>query len=118
MKALNFSARSDSSIVSTGHWELDICYPVIGEERAALVDTGLGLAFCGRVKSLILKRAFPWVQIVTYGNNAGTEQVKMPQVIILNSLRHFSHIFTKRLCLIPINFICVWPLFAEKILPF
>jgi len=32
------------AIVSSGHWELDICYLVIGEERAALVDTGLGLA--------------------------------------------------------------------------
>lgn len=32
------------AIVSNGHWELDICYLILGKDRAMLVDTGLGLA--------------------------------------------------------------------------
>lgn len=32
------------AIVSNGQWELDVCYLILGSDRALLFDTGLGLA--------------------------------------------------------------------------
>ncbi|MDD3402053.1 MAG: MBL fold metallo-hydrolase [Hespellia sp.] len=38
------------AIACNGQWELDICYLVLGEDKALLLDTGLGL---GDLKSLV-----------------------------------------------------------------